>query len=161
MCFFSSVPDSFLNVCLVMQVQFSSVAISFLIHSTEDTERLIDEVSQGLGLESKEISREELEGHNGNQMILAKAHLTGSRAREVVETISKRLSTLARRQLLDILEDSMDEHDALFLRLDRQSIAKQLDAGEEEPIRVKIKPKFRQGGRQSMKESYVEALKLS
>ena len=143
-----------------MQVQFSSVTISFFIHSTEDTERLIDEVSQGLALETSDMSRDELEAHNGNQLIFAKAHLTGNRANVVVETISKRLSASARRQLLDVLENSMDEHDALFLRLDRQLIAKELDFGEEEPIRVKIKPKFRQGGRQSMKESYAEALKL-
>jgi RNA binding exosome subunit len=143
-----------------MQMQFSSVAISFFIQSTEDTERLVNEVAQALKLELNELSKEELEGHNGNQLFLVKAHLTSKRANEVVETIAKGLSALARRQLRDILENSMDEHDALFLRFDRQSITQRLYLGEEEPIRVKIKPRFRQGGRQAMIDSYTEALKL-
>ncbi len=53
----------------------------------------------------------------------------------------------------------MDEHDALYLRIDRQSIDRELVISDEEPIRVKLKPKFRVGGRASMKEGYGEMIR--
>jgi len=117
-------------------------------------------VCEALGIADTEISKESLEGHHGNSLEFVKAHLIGRRAEEVVERISSGLTESSRKELLAELDSSMDEHDALYLRLDRQTIESGLSIADQEPIRVKIKPKFRRGGHESMKAAFMEELKL-
>jgi RNA binding exosome subunit len=141
-----------------MQVEFASVTISFFIHSTEDPDSLISNVSERLRLASGDLQTETVEGHYGNTIICAKAHITGRRAQEVAVTVLHDLSRDAKSKVLLEMEKSMDEHDALFLRIDRQRIDREINLSDEEPIRVKLKPKFRSGGRVSMKERYQELI---
>ncbi len=119
---------------------------------------MISNVSEGLRLVSGDLQTETVEGHYGNSIIYAKAHITGRRAQEVAVTILNDLSRDAKSKVLSEMEKSMDEHDSLFLRIDRQRIDREINLSDEEPIRVKLKPKFRSGGRGSMKESYKELI---
>jgi RNA binding exosome subunit len=136
------------------------VKLSYFVHSTEDAYRLNQAVCEALGIGDTEISKESLEGHYGNRLEFIKAHLIGRRAEEVVGRISSGLTESSRKELLAQLDSSMDEHDALYLRLDRQSIESGLSISDQEPIRVKIKPKFRRGGHEVMKAAFIEELKL-
>jgi RNA binding exosome subunit len=142
-----------------MRVEFASVTISFFIHSTEDETLVEQEVSQTFGLHPGEVSFDKVQGHFGNQMLFAKAHLTGTRAAAVSAVILGKLSERAKSQLEAEIERSTDEHDALYLRLDRQSLSDGLGISDEEPLRVKLKPKVRAGGRGAMIEAYKEMLK--
>jgi len=147
-------------VPLFMGLQFSSVNISFLVHSTEDLETLELNVEEALGLDPSEFKIEQLEGHFGNVLFFVRAHITGKVAGDLIRKISERLTPNARAQIRSELERSMDEHDALFLRFDRQSLSDGLSISNDEPIRIKIKPKVRIGGHEEMRAAYSEALGL-
>ncbi|MDG6907599.1 MAG: hypothetical protein JRN20_17645 [Nitrososphaerota archaeon] len=139
-------------------VEFSSVTVSFFVHATEDAERLISAVSSRLGLEAGDLQQETVEGYHGNQIISAKAHVIGQRALVLGNRLLQDLSTKSKKRLISELEKSMDEHDALYLRLDRQTINNELAFSDEEPIRVKLKPKLRVGGRTAVKKGYLELI---
>ena len=136
------------------------MTLSYLIHSSEDTDKLHRIVCEALGINDAEIMKESLEGHYGNDIGFAKAHLTGKRAKEVVQRISLELSEKSRKELLAQLDISMDEHDALYLRLDRQSMGSGLSLSDQEPIRVKIKFKFRIDDHDLMRSAFIEEMKL-
>ena len=98
-------------------------------------------------------------GITGIQLFLLEAHIIGKRRPGVATLILRDLSKGAKKQVLSELDKSMDEHDSLYLRIDRQSIVRELTLSDEEPVRVKLKPKFRVGGRVSMKASYEEMIR--
>jgi RNA binding exosome subunit len=138
-------------------MNFSSVTISFFIHSTEDEERLLSLVQSKLGLEGEEFSKERITGHFGNEIVSVKGHVIGSRAQIVASQIFGSLSKVARTSIRTELEKSLDEHDALYLRLDRQSLQEpSISLSDEEPIRIKLKPMSRGGGRELIKQEYQE-----
>ena len=141
-------------------MEFSSVTVSFFVHSTEDEPRLLKSVQERLGIQEEEISKEKMEGFFGNEIISFRAHIIGKRAQPVSNLIFNSLSKPARSLLLSEIDKSLDEHDSLYLRLDRQSLGDpEISLSDEEPIRVKLKPKSRFGGRLSMKEQYVELIR--
>ncbi|MHB1908317.1 MAG: RNA-binding domain-containing protein [Nitrososphaerales archaeon] len=142
-----------------MQLELSSLTISFLIHSTEDELRLIHDVSNAFQIDEGEIEVSSLEGHFGNELKFAKAHITGKRASEIsISTISGAPSS-ERKTAASILETLIDEHDALYLRVDRQKLPSISLQGEEEPIRLKLKPKNRFENRSKMLDSYSQVLR--
>ncbi len=135
-------------------VEFASVTVSFFIHSTEDANRLLSFLSEKLGLFPEELQTEAIQGHFSNSIIAAKAHVTGRRAQQVAAGVFANLSSTSKAQLLWELDKSMDEHDALYLRIDRQSPNREITISDEEPIRLKFKPRFRTDGHESMKDNY-------
>ncbi|MGI0092353.1 MAG: RNA-binding domain-containing protein [Nitrososphaerales archaeon] len=142
-----------------MFFEFTSVTISFFIHSTEDSERLQVLVCERLAMGREELHIEIIQGHYGNEIISAKAHLIGRRAYEVSLEIFRRLSSRSREKLLEELDRSIDEHDSLYLRIDRQSLGSEFGLSDEEPVRVKLKPKHRTGGRESMLANYKDLIR--
>lgn len=140
-------------------MEFSSITISFFIHSTEDDERLMNLVRERFGLEDSEISREKIVGHFGNEMISVRAHVIGPKSQALAIQIANLLSKSARTFMRAEIEKSLDEHDSLFLRLDRQALQEPfVSLSDEEPIRIKLKPKSRSGGRESMMKQYMELI---
>ena len=140
-----------------MRPEFSSVTVSFFMHSTEDRERLLSSVSARLGLAKADLETGEMQGHFGNEIVSVKANITGTRGQDVASDMLMYLSKRAKTQTLADLGKSIDEHDALYLRIDRQEIDKEIAISDQEPIRIKLKPKIR-GSRQSMREGYRELI---
>jgi RNA binding exosome subunit len=140
-------------------LEFSSVTVSFFIHSTEDELRFMETIRCRLSIQEEEMTKEKILGYFGNEIISVKAHIISRRAQEVAYLILKSLSKNAKSLLLAEIENSLDEHDSLFLRLDRQSLNdSEISLSDEEPIRIKLKPKSRFGGRTSMKQEYVDLI---
>jgi RNA binding exosome subunit len=144
-----------------MRLQMSSVTLSYLIHATEDEDRLNQTILASIGLDSSELYLNTMEGHHGNRVILAKAHLIGKRATEATVRLARNLTPSSKTKLLSELDRSLDEHDALYLRFNRQNLSSGFSLSDDEPIRVKLKPRFRIGGREAMKQVYVEELGLA
>ncbi len=142
-----------------MRLEFSSVAISFFIHATEDEARLLSNVSSKIGLAGQELKSDVIAGHFGNKITSGKAHGTGMNAQKIASFILANLSPGGKSKLLKELDKSMDEHDALYLRIDRQLIDEYLSLSDQEPIRIKLKPKSRAGGRETLKKGYIELIK--
>ena len=104
--------------------------------------------------------KEKILGYFGNEIVSVRAHIVGRKTHAVSDLIFRSLSKNARSLLLSEIEKSLDEHDSLYLRLDRQSLNDpQISLSDDEPIRVKLKPKSRFGGRSSMKEQYEELIR--
>jgi RNA binding exosome subunit len=138
--------------------EFASVTISFFIHSTEDESRLLNQASNSFGIPLNQIELESLEGHYVNRLRSAKIHVTGKDANLVSESILSKLNSQSKKIILDELEKSVDEHDSLYLRLDRQLLGETLVLGSEEPIRIKLKPKNRYGNRRAIHNAYRKLL---
>ncbi len=140
-------------------MDFSSVTVSFFIHSTEDEVRLRQLVEERLGLEPSELTHEKITGYFGNEILSIRAHVTSPKAQILAERIIEHLSNAARTSIRSDIDKAVDEHDALYLRLDRQSLSNpMLSISDEEPIRIKLKPKGRFGGRQTMIREYEELI---
>ena len=136
----------------------SSATISFIVHTTEDSEKLITTVSDCFRLHGEEISKQELEGHFGNKMFYIKTHLTGERADRVSRMLLSKLQFSSKKRLMTDLEKYLNEHDALYLRIDRQSLPEELVLGDDEAILVKLKPKLRRD-RKSVVRGFQEMMK--
>lgn len=90
-------------------------------------------------------------------MFYIKTHLTGERADQVSRMLLSKLQFSSKKRLMADLEKYLDEHDALYLRIDRQSLPEELVLGDDEAIRVKLKPKFRRD-RESVIRAYQEMM---
>lgn len=141
------------------RLDFSSVTISFFVHATEDDERLKATVLGSFEISDQDAKIEYLAGHYGNRLAYVKAHIIGERATEISRMILSRLDQSCKPSLVSELEKYLDEHDALYLRLDRQELPRSFLLGEDEPIRIKLKPRVRIGDRRSMIEAYVEMIR--
>ncbi|SRR5579863_3903866 len=143
----------------VSVTEFISVTVSFFIHSTEEEKRLVKEVSSALGFPDRLFVLENLEGHYGNLLYAAKAHLTGRDANTVAKRLFRALDPNSKKALIPDLKKNIDEHDALYLRLDRQTIPQSLEISSEEPIRVKVKPKSQFRSKKGIENAYAELMK--
>ena len=141
------------------QLDFSSVTISYFIHATEDERRLNESVCSSFGLEEGVQSLEQLQSHYGNSLISATIHITGSTAGKMAKNILRQLDDSSKSALLSDLEKHLDEHDALYLRIDRQTIGEHYYMTDEEPVRIKLKPRARAGGRNAIQGSYAELIR--
>ena len=124
-----------------MKGPIQSVEVAYLAHATEDHEKLAAAVAGLLGVESgQEVER--LEGHFGNEILMTRIHLTGEDAERAFRSIIRRVPGKLREELLADIGSFMDEHSALFLRLDKQSVVSGFVAfGSADAVRVKVKPR--------------------
>ncbi len=119
-----------------------SVEVSYLVHATEDPEKLGEAVRRVLGVSSPPET-EELEGHFGNKIVNTRHHLTGDSASSTLSSLVGSLSAEARSEVLRNLRLMMDEHGALYLRLDKQSFfAGKLALAQGNVVRVRVKPRL-------------------
>jgi RNA binding exosome subunit len=119
-----------------------SVEVSYLVHATEDSERLGEAIQLALGITSSP-EEQELEGHFGNTIIRARHHLTGDSAASVLTSLVASLTAPARKEALLKLEESIDKHGILYLRLDKQSfLAGALVLSDGDAVRVRVKPRL-------------------
>lgn len=125
-----------------MRGPIQSVEVSYFLHATEDAERVNRSVAAALGI-SSEPEVEELEGHFGNRISHVRFHVTGPEATAMVKGFGARLSKDVREEVVSGLSQGMDEHSALFLRLDKQALVEgRLALSDADPVRMKVKPRL-------------------
>jgi RNA binding exosome subunit len=118
-----------------------SVEVTYLLHATEDHEKVNLKVSELImAEEGPEV--EEMQGHFGNRISKVRFHLTGEGAARAFEAVVAKLSQGAKSRLVAELGEHVDEHAALFFRLDKQLLMSgNLELGSSDPVRVKVKPR--------------------
>jgi RNA binding exosome subunit len=117
--------------------------ISFLVHATEDKDRVTDLVSSILIAEKNEFESENLLGHWGNQIEMLKGRLEGKLAGDLASTIFNSLDTYDRRKVVSSLDDYVDDKGALHLRLNKQKICEgKIELSDIDSIKIKFKPKL-------------------
>lgn len=86
---------------------------------------------------------ERLEGHFGNEILSARIRLTGEEAAKAVHTAFASLSKDLKAELVANIDEYLDEHSALFLRLDKQRLVSGILAlGSRDSVRFKVKPRL-------------------
>ncbi len=112
------------------------------MQSTEDEGRLERAVRDALEL-TAEPSVEALEGHFGNRILRVSYHLTGEEAALAFGSLADRLGPDTRKTILNGLQETVDEHSALYLRLDKQALVEgKVALGGGETVRVRVKPRL-------------------
>lgn len=125
-----------------MKPPITSVEVSYLIHATEDEKKVCDAVARLLGADPV-LQREALEGHFGNRIVRIRIHLTGDVASSAFRHIVAALPRQVRAAVSDRLAAFVDEHSALYLRLDKQKlISGTAEIGTTDSIRIKVKPRL-------------------
>jgi RNA binding exosome subunit len=118
-----------------------SVEVTYFVHATEDSARLRRAVADLVGSENMPLE-ERLEGHFGNEILRVRLHLTGDEAESGFEKLASRIPIDVIKQVLADLPSHVDEHSALFLRFDKQSLVRgSVALGSSDPVRVKVKPR--------------------
>ena len=125
-----------------MKGKVQSVEVSYFTQATEDGERVNKTVASFFGINS---SPEEtpMEGHFGNSIVGVRYHVTGTEASDVFERLVSSLSSVVREEVKRDIPRLVDEHSALYLRLDKQEIlgGRAVLSGTG-AVRVKVKPRL-------------------
>lgn len=125
-----------------MKGPIQSVEVTYLIHATEDPKKLGAAVGRLLAVDS-EPELEHLEGHFGNEITKARLHLTGEDAAKALENTIAMMPRSMKKEVSDHIASFLDEHSALFLRLDKQRLVSgTLALGSGDSVRVKVKPRI-------------------
>lgn len=121
-----------------------SVEVAYFVHETEDPERMAKAVADLLGLESAPES-EAMEGHFGNRIVRMKIRVAGGEAGNAARSLFASMPAEVSRDVAANLGSFVDEHSALFLRLDKQGLVQgRLALGSGDSIRIKVKPRLYQ-----------------
>jgi RNA binding exosome subunit len=125
-----------------MKPPIASLEATYFIHETEDPSKVDMAVKKLLGTEAS-AEKEALEGHFGNKIERARVHLTGDEAASSFSAIVRALPDAVRMELMSDLEPHLDEHSALFLRLDKQLLVSgKIALGAGDAVRLKVKPRL-------------------
>ena len=125
-----------------MKSQIQSVEVTYLVHATEDPAKIEGATRELLGVEvDAELQR--LEGHFGNEITMVRFHVTGADGDSAVSRVFSRMSGRLRKEVASGVGSFVDEHSALFLRFDKQSLVQgSLVLGSGDAVRVKVKPRL-------------------
>ncbi len=118
-----------------------SLEITCFVHATEDLEKIEQAVDRLLGQDTNPET-EQLEGHFGNPIVRVRVHLIGKEAETGFGHLVDSFPSGVLGRIISELESHLDEHSALFLRLDKQSLVSgSISLGTSDPVRVKVKPR--------------------
>jgi len=130
-----------------LKTLIQSLEVSYLVHSTENSDKLASAVARVLGITAVPTT-EELEGHFGNRIVHVVYHLTGEAASSSFSELALGMPSSMKKEVIRNIGEMLDEHSTLYVRLDRQSLVRgELELGGVEPVRVRVKPRlFRMRG---------------
>jgi RNA binding exosome subunit len=123
-------------------MKFSSVEITWMIHATEDGEKVVKKMVELLLLNNDDIKYSKLEGHFGNPILLYKVRLTGDEADKFVSTLFSSLRDIGKKVLESELSEHLDEHGDFYIRIDKQLLCEgKIGFTGKDAIRMKLKSK--------------------
>lgn len=129
-----------------------SIEVSYLVHATEDQERIGSAVAALIGSVG-EPKVDRMEGHFGNSITRVTFHPIGAEAQNSFSRLVSKMGPALKRLLREELGAHMDEHSALYLRLDKQKLmAGRLELGDADPVRLRVKLRLHtvKGGAESL-----------
>jgi RNA binding exosome subunit len=118
-----------------------SVEVSYFVQLTEDEGKVTQAVREIVG-QGPAPERQEAEGHFGNKIVLVRFHLVGDEATKAFGRLMAKVEDTSKREILAGIESAVDEHGALFLRLNKQMLIQGAAVStSSDPVRVKVKPR--------------------
>ncbi|MEM3383605.1 MAG: RNA-binding domain-containing protein [Nitrososphaerales archaeon] len=123
-------------------MEFSLIEITWMIHATEDGEKVVKKMIELFPLSIDDIKYSNLEGHFGNPLIIYKIRLTGSKVDEFVQSLFSFIKDVDKKILERELPKHLDKCGAFYIRIDKQLLCKgKIALSEKDAIRIKLKPK--------------------
>jgi len=130
-------------------IETKKAEVDFFIHATEDEEKVLKAVKEGLGI-SKEAEISRLYGHYGNPILRVRFTFKKEEADELLRRILQNLKEGDKNAILLDLDMSVDDSGRFFLRLDKQKLVEGgFMVGKRDPIRIMFLIK---GGKERAKE---------
>ncbi|NIM45869.1 MAG: hypothetical protein GTO54_09655 [Nitrososphaeria archaeon] len=98
--------------------------ISFIIHATEDEEKVVKAIANALKIDDlmASLSTQRLTGHFRNPILYVKWLLPGKRTYEAVESVLRALDATDKVYLERHLEEFADKKGNIYLRLKKQDL---------------------------------------
>ncbi len=127
-----------------MKPTLASAEIKFFAQATEDEDRLLKTASEKLRIPEEQFEKEKLEGHFRNPIISIRAHITGADADRFAKGLALLFDEIDKETILRNIPNHMDEHGALYLRVDKQSLfTGKLRESQTDAVRIRLKPRFK------------------
>ncbi len=127
-----------------MKPILASAEIRFYAQATEDEDKLLKTLSERLRIPQEQFEKENLEGHFRNPIISFRAHITGADADRFAKGLVLLFDETDKESILRNIPSYMDEHGALYLRVDKQSLfTDKLRESQADAVRIRLKPRFK------------------
>ncbi|MCX8188364.1 MAG: hypothetical protein N3F64_01470 [Nitrososphaeria archaeon] len=124
-----------------------SIEISFLVHATEDEKKLFEAIKSIFNLDPENFAQNVFEGHYGNPIYKYTAIIKGNLTQHVLRIIFERLDMADKNVLTKSIEERIDEHKNLYLRIEKSSLFKKFfRLGTSNVIYLKLIPKNKKIG---------------
>jgi len=124
-----------------MKGAIQSLAVSYFLHATEDGDRVSSAVAALTGSDAP-FEEDVVSGHFGNSIRRVDLHLHGEEAAMALERLVASLPSSVRASIAHEIDNYVDEHSSLFLRLDKQKLVLgQVAMGTDDVVWLKVKPR--------------------
>jgi RNA binding exosome subunit len=118
-----------------------SLDVSYILHATEDPEKVASAVRGLVGSEAT-FESEDMKGHFGNSIRRVSVHLHGEDATRAFARLTARMPLALKESVAKDIDRLVDEHSSLYLRFDKQRLVHgEIAGGYDEAIRLKVKPR--------------------
>ena len=114
------------------------VKIDWILHATEDFQKIAEPLNELLGIEKEEIIKQNLSGHFGNPIFMLHAELKKKRADQFIKKLVSLIPQDIMMEILTNIEDLIFES-SMYIRFSKQNLVKRILIPEEkDPIRIAI-----------------------
>jgi len=114
------------------------VKIDWILHATEDFQKIADPLNDLFAIEREEITKQELSGHFGNPILMLHVEVKKKRADQFIKKLVSLIPRDTMNELLTKIEERIFES-SMYIRFSKQNLVKKILALEEkDPIRIAI-----------------------
>ena len=112
--------------------------IDFILHATEDFQKIAESLSGLFAIEREEITKQELSGHYGNPILMLHVEVKKKRADQFMKKLIALIPSETMNKLLKNIEEQIFES-SMYIRFSKQNLVKKiLTLEERDPIRIAI-----------------------
>ena len=114
------------------------VKIDWILHATEDFQKIADPLNDLFAIEMEEITKQELSGHFGNPILMLHVEIKKKKA---AQFIKKLVSLVPRDIMIELLRNIEEQifESSLYMRFSKQNLVKKiLTLEEKDPMRIAI-----------------------
>ena len=114
------------------------VKIDWILHATEDFQKIAEPLNDLFAIEMEEITKQELSGHFGNPILMLHVEIKKKKA---AQFIKKLVSLVPRDIMIELLRNIEEQifESSLYMRFSKQNLVKKiLTLEEKDPMRIAI-----------------------
>jgi RNA binding exosome subunit len=124
-----------------MKGAIQSLDVSYFLHATEDGGKVNSAVAALIGPDVQ-FEEEVMVGHFGNPIRRFELSLHGEEAARSLDRLVASFPAPLRVSIAQEIDQHIDEHASLFLRLDKQKLVQgRVGMGSGDVVRLKVKPR--------------------